>query len=244
MSTHGRHRARSWGRLTTAALAAAGSVAGMAIAFSGGASASTAPGSACEARGAELLGGIIAHANPPVTPCAEDNATVVHIKPTSVLGLVNVSTGVIRSRTIVSDLFSHGTFTGQKYRASANLADLRVYVGPLQVGTPLLFADVIRAQSQATNHVHAAGIEKCKATGTAYIGNLLVLGQPVNATGTNTVIPLILGLSLHLNEQTTNPDGSVTETALSLVSGTGDTAKTLLALAETTAGGGCTPSEG
>jgi hypothetical protein len=242
MISRGQHRARSWGRLGTTVVAAAASAAGLVIAFgapNASAAADIPPNSACEARGVQLLGGVLAHANPQVTPCAADNATLVHLNPTN-LGLVNVSTGVVRSRTIVSDLFSHGVFTGQKFRASADLANLRIYVGPLQVGTPLVFADVIRAQSQATNHVHAAGIHKCKATGTAYIANLLVAGLPVNTSGAGTVIPLVLGLSLHLNEQTTGPDGSVTETALSLVLGTGPTAQTLLAIAQTTAGGGCT----
>lgn len=240
MGTRGQHRARSAGRTTAALISALAGVAGLAIAVGAPDAVAVIPAdSACEARGVQLLGGVLAHANPQVTPCAADNATLVHIKPTN-LGLVNISTGVVRSRTIVSDLYSHGVFTGQKFRASADLANLRIYVGPLQVGTPLVFADVIRAQSQATNHVHAAGIHKCKATGTAYIGNLLVAGLPVNVSGSGTVIQLVLGLSLHLSEQTTGPDGSVTETALSLVLGSGPTAQTLLAIGQTTAGGGCT----
>lgn len=199
----------------------------------------TPPNSVCESRGVGIGTGTIAHANPAATPCAGDNATVLHIPPTNVLGLVNISTSAVRSRTIVSDLFSHGTFTGQKFRASADVFNLNIYVGPVQVGTPLVHADIIRAQSQTTAHIHSAGILKCKTTGTAYFLNLTIAGKPITVGGQNTVIPLILGLSLHLNEQSAGPIGSLTETALSLVSGTGASARTLLLVAQTTAGGGC-----
>jgi hypothetical protein len=225
MISRGQHRARSWGRLGTAVVAAAGSAAGLVIAF-GAPNASAAgeipAGSACEAKGVALGAAVIAHANPPTTPCVAHTATAVPIQLGGP-GLF-VGVGVIRSRTIV-------TFPPNRvqFNAASNVANLQI-----QLGTLVIRAGVLRAQAQGSNN----GRNKCYAGGQTYVGTIIIGSSQLVIGSTPTHIPLPLGLALDLNKETF-ANGGVQEKALVLTSTVGNVTTDLLTVAEAQMNGGC-----
>ncbi len=227
MSTQGRHRARSWGRLTAAAVAAAGSIVSLAIALGpANASASIPPGSVCEAEGVTLGTVVIAHANPPASPCAAQNATVLHPPTLGIPGLLGVNLGVIRSRTFIGNPPNRTQFN-----ASANVADLAINIGTLSIT-----ADVVRAQAQGSNNgrniCHLGG-------GQTYVGTIFVGGHPYVIGSTPTHIPLVLGLALDLNKESVGVNGALKEQALVLTSTVLGVTKDVLVVAEAQVSGGC-----
>jgi hypothetical protein len=225
MRTLGRHRARGWGRRTAAVVAAAGSVVGLTIALGPANALASTPGSVCEAEGVSLAGSIIAHANPPATPCVANNATILHPPTLGIPGLLGVNLGAIRSRTYINTPKNRTQFN-----ASANVADLVINIGTLSIT-----ADVVRAQAQGSNN----GRNTCYAGGKTYVGTIIVGGKSYVIDDTPTHIPLVLGLALDLNKESVGINGAVKEQGLVLTSTTLGVTTDVLVVAEAQVSGGC-----
>ncbi len=90
----------------------------------------------------------------------------------------------------------------------------------------------MRAQAQGSHHLRNTAL--CTSGGTTYVGNVIVNNHTYVIDSSPTDLPLVLGLHLLLNQETSGPDG-VIETALTVTLN----GSPLVVIAQAEVGTGC-----
>ncbi len=175
----------------------------------------------CTGTAANVLGVIVAQANPANLPCADDSRTVA--AATLNAGLIKVDTQVLTASTdLTPDNQSVAPAAGDRALASAKID--KTVISTLGLTVEL---GVIQSQATATCQPAPGGLAPVLA-GSSNVASLKINGQAITVGSAPLTIPLVIG-SLKLNGQTV-ANGVVKQQAVAL-----ETALTTIVLAESQA---------
>ncbi|MGW5050162.1 hypothetical protein [Actinokineospora sp. NPDC004072] len=161
----------------------------------------------CQATALNLAGIVVARANPPDVPCADDQASVADVNLNA--GILNVRAHALTATTTQTpDDLLVPPAAGDASTASARVEYTRIstLLVTIEVG-------VIRSQAAATCVDGPSGLEPV-FTGSSQIASLRINGVAVAVGSAPLTIPLVIG-TLSLNSQTIS-GGTITQRALAL----------------------------
>ncbi|MBB5850257.1 Calx-beta domain-containing protein [Amycolatopsis umgeniensis] len=175
----------------------------------------------CTGTAANVLGVVVAQANPANLPCADDSRTVA--AATLNAGVIKVDTQVLTASTdLTPDNQSAAPAAGDRALASARID--KTVISTLGLTVEI---GVIQSQATATCQPAPGGLAPVLA-GSSNVASLKINGQPITVGSAPLTIPLVIG-SLKLNGQTV-ANGVVKQQAVAL-----ETVLTKIVLAESQA---------
>lgn len=162
----------------------------------------------CQATALDVAGIVVARANPPDVPCADDKVQVVNVGIPA--GILNVSASALTATTdqTPDDLAASPPAAGDNASASARVE--RTRISSLLVNIEL---GVVQAQAAATCVPGPNGLQP-QFTGSSHIASLRINNVSVAVGSAPLTIPLVIG-SLRLNSQAVS-GGVITQRAVVL----------------------------
>ncbi len=156
-------------------------------------------GFSCQATALNLAGIVVARANPPDVPCADDDELVASIGLGA--GILGVQARALEAHTTVTpdDLVLNPPAAGDGATASARVEWTRITATlvTIEIG-------VISSSASVTCVASAGGGLEPKFTSTSLVAGLRVNGVPITVGANPVTVPLVIG-TLRLNSTTTTP---------------------------------------